>query len=215
MIANIEYHICSNGLSTQKLKLICKEVLEEGKRISIKQLNETIFIDTLDEEVFKEIFKYSFSEDKDPRQTLIYCENILHAERVFNFLVQKGKNVGIIHSKKGKNHNRETMNIFRDNGIQFLVSINKLNEDIDVPDVELSVFLQSTDSTTIFLQQLGRPLRKTKNKQKAIILDFVANAERLIYLANLIEKTVRIAKMLEEKDSRPLDRQLLNISQWI
>jgi superfamily II DNA or RNA helicase len=212
MIANIEYHIHSHGLSTLKLKDLCAEILEEGKRISIKQLNETIFIQDFDEAVFEEIFKYSFPENDDPRQTMIFCENIMHAERVFTFLSKNGKNAQILHSKKSTSHNREAMKKFRQNETQFLVSVDKLNEDIDVPNVEVAVFLRATDSLTVFLQQLGRGLRKTSKKRKAIILDFVANAERLIFLSNLIEKTMRISKILAGSDRLPLDRNLLEIS---
>lgn len=211
MIANIEYHIHSHGLSTLKLKELCAEILEEGKRISIKQLNETIFIKDFDEAVFEEIFKYSFPENDNPRQTMIFCENILHAERVFSLLEEKGKNAQILHSKKSMSHNREAMKKFRQNESQFLVSIDKLNEDIDVPNVEVVVFLRATDSLTVFLQQLGRGLRKSTRKHKAIILDFVANAERLIFLSNLIEKTLRISKILVGSDRLPLDRSLFEI----
>jgi len=212
MIANIEYHIHSHGLSTLKLKELCSEILEEGKRISIKQLNETIFIKNFDEAVFEEIFKYSFPNGDDPRQTMIFCENILHAERVFAFLSENGKNAQILHSKKSMSHNREVMKKFRQNETQFLVSIDKLNEDIDVPNVEVAVFLRATDSLTVFLQQLGRGLRKTSKKRKAIILDFVANAERLIFLSNLVERMMRISKMLVGSDRLPLNRNILEIS---
>ncbi|MCX6753344.1 MAG: DEAD/DEAH box helicase [Candidatus Nomurabacteria bacterium] len=212
MIADIEYHICSHGLSTQKLKQICKEVLEEGKRISIKQLNETIFIDSLDESVFEEIFKYAFPENDEPRQTLIFCENIIHAERVFDKLKEKGKNVEVIHSKMGKSHNRKVMENFRANKVQFLVSINKLNEDIDVPSAEIAVFLRATDSLTVFLQQLGRPLRKLDSKRKAIYLDFVANVERLIFVRNLMDKVVQFSQTLEKLGNQPIFRDKLNVS---
>ena len=175
-------------------------------------MNETIFIQSLDETVFEEIFKYSFPENETPHQILIFCENILHAERVFSFLEEKGKNVQILHSKRTMHHNRHAMEAFRENKVQFLVSIDKLNEDIDVPNVEVAVFLRATDSLTVFLQQLGRCLRKTSKKSKAIILDFVANAERLIFLTSLIEKTMRLAKMLDNSNRLPLNKDLLEIS---
>ena len=43
-VSDIEYHLLSDGINNRKLKRIMREVLTEGKRISVKQLNETIFI---------------------------------------------------------------------------------------------------------------------------------------------------------------------------
>jgi len=210
-VNDVEYHIVSHELSTQMLKQICSEVLEEGKRISIKQLNESIFIDALDEVVIKEIYNYAFPEDYFPRQTLIYCENILHAERVFALIKEDNKSVGIIHSKRGNTHNRNTMSDFRENKIQFLISIDKLNEDIDVPDVELGVFLRATDSWTVFWQQLGRPLRKIDGKGKTIILDFVANCERLILISELMRSIKEILKKQHPK-GLPLQKDPFSVS---
>ena len=193
-VAGIEYHIKSHGLSTKKINDICREYLEEGKRVSINQLNETIFIDLLDDEVLKEIYSYAFPEDDDPRQTLIFCENIAHANRVGELLARDGKKFGVIHSKLGKGYNRSMMKQFRKETIQFLVSIDKLNEDIDVPNVQLAAFWRATDSKTVFLQQLGRSLRKHPKKEKAIILDFVGNCQRLIFVREMQERVLEFAK---------------------
>jgi superfamily II DNA or RNA helicase len=187
-IAQIEYHIMSHGLSTQKLKKICHEVLEEGKRISVKQLNETIFIEALDSEVKQEIYRYAFPVAGKPRQTLIFCENIDHADYFLKQLQEDNVLVDCVHSRRTPAKNRNIMEKFRKGEIQFLLSVDKLNEDIDVPNVELGIFLRATDSLTVFLQQMGRLLRKTRTKHKAIVLDFVANAERIILIQGMIKR---------------------------
>ena len=52
------------------------------------------------------------------------------------------------------------------------------NEGIDIPDVNLLLFLRPTMSSTIFIQQLGRGLRKVKNKDFVTILDFIGNHKK-------------------------------------
>lgn len=207
-VAKIDYHIKSHGISTQKLNQICKEVLEEGKRVSLTQLNESIFIEALDEEILKEIYRVAFFETGTPLQTLIFCENIPHASHMFELLKKDGKRVGVVHSKMGKNHNRDTVQAFRHNELQFLISINKLNEDIDVPNVQLEVFLRATDSETVFFQQLGRGLRKIRGKEKLIVLDFVANCERLLMVKGLEDRIVALVEegqiLVSQLDKRPL-----------
>jgi superfamily II DNA or RNA helicase len=187
-VAIIEYHVLLSGLSTQKLKKICAEWIEEGKHISIKQLNENIFVEMYNQEVLKEIYKYAFPEDGSPRQVLLFCENIDHVKEMLRLLLEDGMSAGAIHSKQFQSKNRTVMNGFRAGEVQFLVSVNKLNEDIDLPDAEVAALLRSTDSETVFTQQFGRLLRKSKRKEKAIYLDFVANADRIIAIQNMVQK---------------------------
>lgn len=208
-VAQIEYHMLSHNLSTQKLKKICKDVLEEGKRISIKQLNESIFIEMLDEEMLNEVYKHSFPVNGKPRQTLIFCENILHAEHVLGLLQKNGRSVEVVHSRRSKGHNRDSMKHFRLGRIQFLISVDKLNEDIDVPNVEVGVFLRATDSLTVFLQQLGRLLRKTTTKNKAIVLDFVSNCERLAMIQEIVGK---VLDFVENIGGLPIEKNPLHVA---
>lgn len=205
-VAQIEYHMMSHGLSTQKLKKICNDVLEEGKRISIKQLNETIFVELLDDEVKKEIYRYAFPEEGESRQTLIFCEGIEHTNHFLTQLLKDGMSAECVHSHRTDNQNRKSMENFRHGKTQFLLSIDKLNEDIDVPEVELGVFLRATDSWTVFIQQMGRLLRKTKTKSKAIIIDFVANVQRIILIQNMLEKVSKFTGGI------PLDKTPLYVS---
>lgn len=207
-VAQIEYHMLSHNLSSKRLGEICHDVLEEGKRISIKQLNESIFIEMLDEEMLKEVYVYAFPAELKPRQTLLFCENIVHAEHVLSLLQKDGCLVDVVHSKRSKGHNRTAMKHFRTNKLQFLISVDKLNEDIDVPNVEVGVFLRSTDSENIFWQQLGRLLRKSRTKSKAIVLDFVANCERLMIVQDLIERIEKVSKI----EGLPFQKGTLHVS---
>jgi superfamily II DNA or RNA helicase len=186
-VSELEYVLFSSGISTQKLKKIFHELLEEGKRISVKQLNENLFIDMLDKEMLREIYAYSFPVDEKPRQTLLFCENIDHAKNLLGLMQEDGVSVEAIHSKQSDVKNRAIMKAFRKNEIQFLLSIDKLNEDIDVPNAEVGVFIRATDSENIFYQQMGRLLRRTKLKKKAFILDFVANVNRIMAVKQMVK----------------------------
>ena len=212
-IAQIEYHVLSSGLSTQNLKAICEDVLEKGKRITIKQLNESIFVEKLDNEILAEIHKYAFPENRAPLQTLIFCENIRHAEYMLTMLKDYNRSVDVVHSKKGKTHNRNAIRDFKAKKFQFLISVDQLNEDIDIPQVELGVFLRATNSKNIWYQQLGRLLRRTKLKQKAIVLDFVANIQRLVAVQELSKRVEEMAKLQKPLvELLPLEKDVINVS---
>ncbi len=176
-LSQVKYHILNDNLSHWKLKKIVKGVLEEGKRISVKQLNETIFIKARDDKTAHTIQNYA----RGKKKVIIFCENILHAENFQKFL----PHAEVYHSKKSKKHNRKVLQDFREGKIQFILTVNNMNEGIDVPDAEVIVFLRCTDSKTIFFQQLGRGLRKLLKKKKVIVLDFVANCERVAMVQKL------------------------------
>jgi superfamily II DNA/RNA helicase len=78
------------------------------------------------------------------------------------------------------------MKKFHNGEIQYLISVDKLNEGIDFPFVELVAFLRATDSKRIFFQQLGRGARP--DKDKLIVLDFVANVDRLLMIREMMQR---------------------------
>ena len=179
-LSQVEYHILNDNLSHWKLKKIVKKVLDEGKRVSRKQLNETIFVKARDEVTAQTIQEYAIGNKK----AIIFCENIPHAENFQKFL----PNAQVYHSENTKKHNRKVLQDFREGNIQYILTVNKMNEGIDIPDAEIIVFLRCTDSKTIFLQQLGRGLRKLLNKEKVVILDFVANCDRVAMIKKFSEE---------------------------
>ena len=56
-----------------------------------------------------------------------------------------------------------------------LFAADLFNEGLDLPDVDTVLFLRPTESATVFLQQLGRGLRRTRDKAVLTVLDFVGH----------------------------------------
>jgi superfamily II DNA or RNA helicase len=71
---------------------------------------------------------------------------------------------------------------FSGGNVEILLSRDVLNEGLDVPDASTIVFLRNTESPVVFLQQLGRGLREAPGKHRVVVLDFVANLERIEFL---------------------------------
>jgi hypothetical protein len=59
--------------------------------------------------------------------------------------------------------------------LEILFTVDILNEGVDIPGVNMVLFLRPTDSQTIFIQQLGRGLRKYEGKKYVTVLDFIGN----------------------------------------
>jgi superfamily II DNA or RNA helicase len=62
-----------------------------------------------------------------------------------------------------------------DNKIDYIFSVDIFNEGIDIPLVNQVVMLRPTQSSIIFVQQLGRGLRKASNKDYLTVIDFIGN----------------------------------------
>jgi hypothetical protein len=62
--------------------------------------------------------------------------------------------------------------------LQVLFTVDLFNEGVDVPAIDTVLFLRPTESATVFLQQLGRGLRKARDKACLTVLDLVGNQHR-------------------------------------
>jgi superfamily II DNA or RNA helicase len=98
---------------------------------------------------------------------------------VTKLLRAAGRACRIIHSALGRTEATNALREFRQGLVPTLISVDMLNEGIDVPDVNLVVFLRVTHSRRIFIQQLGRGLRLREGKTKVRVLDFVSDIRRL------------------------------------
>ena len=62
--------------------------------------------------------------------------------------------------------------------IRFIFVVDLYNEGVDIPEINTILFLRPTESLTVFLQQLGRGLRLSKDKECLTVLDFIAQANK-------------------------------------
>jgi len=107
------------------------------------------------------------------KNTLVYANNIEHANIIFDRLKAEGYKVGVIHSKNKDNINDFYLNEFsKNNGkIKCLVSISKLTTGFDEPKAELLVLLRPTKILRLYLQIAFRVARTFPKKEFAEVLD--------------------------------------------
>ena len=193
LLAEVKYHLITDNLHHDKFQKIVRQVLEQGKKISLRQLNETIFVEARDQKVAETILGYG------KKKTIVFCENIRHANNFCGYLPESQ----LYHSGLSHAKNHEALGKFRSGECKCIITVEKMNECIDVPDVELVVFLRCTNSMRIFLQQLGRGLRKTSSKSTVIVLDFVANAKRVMMVREITERIKAFAPKCTELEKSP------------
>ncbi len=110
-------------------------------------------------------------------KALAFCRNITHA-RMMSEAMGDFYHTGYL---TGKNDIGERVKAYNDlqndeADLEILFTVDILNEGVDIPGVNMVLFLRPTESTTIFIQQLGRGLRKYTNKEYVTVLDFIGNS---------------------------------------
>ncbi len=62
-----------------------------------------------------------------------------------------------------------------DNALDYILSVDVFSEGVDIPEINQIIMLRPTESPIVFIQQLGRGLRKFENKKYVVVLDFIGN----------------------------------------
>ena len=62
-----------------------------------------------------------------------------------------------------------------DDRLDYIFTVDIFNEGVDIPEINQVVMLRPTKSPVVFVQQLGRGLRKSRGKDFVVILDFIGN----------------------------------------
>ena len=176
--------------------------------LSIRELNRRLFIPERDEAlVFK--IRQHLDQVSDPR-AVVFCRSIDHAEAIAGRLQAEGFAVHAIHSRLDRFVTTKILRDFRAGDVPIIVTVDMLNEGIDIPDVNLIAFLRVTHSRRIFVQQLGRGLRLSPGKSEVRVLDFVSDVRRIAAAKGLNrESEVLAASQPEEQILRYPDGQIV------
>lgn len=108
-------------------------------------------------------------------RALGFCVGVRHAEymaRVFN---EAGIPAAVVSGSTPREERDRALIDLKSRTINIIFTADLYNEGVDLPDIDTVLFLRPTESTTIFLQQLGRGLRRTPDKAVLTVLDFVGN----------------------------------------
>lgn len=160
--------------------------------VSIRELNRRLFIPERDEAVIAKIRDH-IAETPDPK-CIIFCRSIEHATRVSELLKADGMPNRLVHSRLDRVDTTNALREFRSGVVPTIVTVDMLNEGVDIPDVNLIVFLRVTHSRRIFVQQLGRGLRIAPGKRTVRVLDFVSDIRRIAAGIELNREAAEVAE---------------------
>ncbi|MFJ4517179.1 DUF3427 domain-containing protein [Streptomyces sp. NPDC088817] len=106
-------------------------------------------------------------------RALGFCVTKAHAHFMADFFREAGFNAVALDSDSPADTRAQALSDLRGGNLQVIFSVDLFNEGLDIPDVDTLLLLRPTNSATVFLQQLGRGLRRTETKPVLTVLDFI------------------------------------------
>ena len=107
-----------------------------------------------------------------------FCVSVAHAE----YMARKFREAGVaalaVHGATPTHERAQALRDLRSGEVKILFAADLFNEGLDLPEIDTVLFLRPTQSATIFLQQLGRGLRRAPGKAVLTVLDFIGQARR-------------------------------------
>lgn len=175
-LAKVDYRMMCDNIDWDQVPKLARTSL------SIRDLNKRLFLPQRDDAVIAKLIELTESIER-PR-IAIFSPSKNHAENFAGKLMSSGISAANM-SVDDKVKRRQILLNFSSGKIKAVTAVDVLNEGIDVPDVNILVFLRATHSRRIFVQQLGRGLRISPGKEKVIVLDFVTDIRRLAAVKEL------------------------------
>ena len=137
-----------------------------------------------------------YGHDGEKAKVLGFCATVKHAKYMaeeFNRKLSKN-NVPVAIALSGNDsvelREKYAHSLEDDNSpLQYIFSVDIFNEGIDIPSVNTVLLLRPTESSIIFIQQLGRGLRKLNNKEFVTVLDFIGNYKKSFLMAIALNGT--------------------------
>ena len=148
-------------------------------KLDEKQLTEIYLGKQKDERIsviIKAIHKYQ--PNIESIKGLGFCVSRDHAKYMAECFNRQGLPSIALTSETNKDERVSAQSKLGNGELKFIFTVDLYNEGVDIPEINTELMLRPSDSLTIFIQQLGRGLRRSAEKSELVVLDFVGQFEK-------------------------------------
>ena len=157
------------------------DLLVDGKSIGDDSKNFSSFNlltnDTRVDYIIQKANYYGYSGNRV--RGLIFCSGKDEAKELSIKFNKRGYNTDFLCGDDSQNRREECIDRLtsdqREDKLDYIFTVDIFNEGVDVPEINQIIMLRPTESPIVFVQQLGRGLRKAEGKEYVVILDFIGN----------------------------------------
>jgi len=119
-------------------------------------------------------------QQRRQKRTLAFCVSRSHADFMAAQFRKQGIAAGSVHGQSELSRG-EALEQLEQGRLEIIFSVDLFNEGVDLPAIDTVLLLRPTESKILFLQQIGRGLRKAPGKDKLVVLDFVGNHQSFLH----------------------------------
>lgn len=119
---------------------------------------------------------------RSQRKGLIFCNRNDEAATLSSKLNDFGYRTLALSGQNTDEERDAAIERLESGDLEYILSVDILNEGIDIPSLNQIIMLRRTDSAIVFVQQLGRGLRKSEGKEYTLVLDFIGNYQKNFFV---------------------------------
>lgn len=119
-----------------------------------------------------------YTVQKSCRRGLVFCSRNDEAAYFAQAFCERGLPSKAISGASSAEERDRAIRELEQGAIDYIFSVDIMNEGVDIPSLNQIIMLRSTESAIVFVQQLGRGLRKCEGKEFTLVLDFIGNYQQ-------------------------------------
>lgn len=162
------------------------DIIIDGECIDNKTSIKNLTLEQRIDHIIEKSRYYGYSGEK--LHGLMFVSRVEEA----NILTEKFNERGIkciaLTGEHGDNARENAIEKLENGEIEYIITVDIFNEGVDIPCVNQVILLRPTESSIVYIQQLGRGLRKNENKEFVVVLDFIGNYEKNFLIPTAISQ---------------------------
>ncbi len=187
------------------------EIEFHNGRYDEKQLEKALMLHKRAEIVYANYRKFNSA------RAIGFCATQAHAIQMAEYFDSKGITSRAVVSGRGGTPRDRAIEELESGRVRVLFTVDMFNEGVDIPSLDMVLFLRPTESPTVFLQQLGRGLRKCGGKKYLNVLDFIGNYKKAFLIPSLLRGRSQTEKAeIEARGERILSVDVYaDMEEWL
>ncbi|MFS0781236.1 DUF3427 domain-containing protein [Bacillus sp. 1P06AnD] len=149
------------------------DIALEGKLLDDSVMFSKLVTDERVNHILEKIHFYGYSGEQV--KGLMFCSRKEEASELSKEFNKRGLRTVALLGNDGQEYRAKQVKKLEDGDLDYILTVDIFNEGIDIPCINQVVMLRQTQSSIIFIQQLGRGLRKHASKDYVTIIDFIGN----------------------------------------
>lgn len=162
------------------------DITVNGECIDGKTSIKNLTLDQRIDHIIEKSRYYGYSGEK--LHGLMFVSRVEEAEILAEKLNEKGIKSIALTGEDGDNARESAIEKLEKGEVEYLITVDIFNEGVDIPCVNQVILLRPTESSIVYIQQLGRGLRKNENKEFVVVLDFIGNYEKNFLIPTAISQ---------------------------